>query len=177
MLLAPCPPHTLTHPPSVRLSVHPLIPLRISAVPPSPRLWGWLHMCCPRRLVMLVLTAPISVTANYVAVTASSHLRTATPPAIRPLSPQVVGALSDFCRGTKPILGARQQSVIASQKGVRVLYVRKYRNLKAGCEVCSWTGIPFSVWGFNERIRYLDAFLLTCKCFGAVAWHTILSQG
>lgn len=86
MLLAPCPPHTLTHPPPVRLSVHPLIPLRVSDVPPSPRLWGWLHMCCPRRLVMLVLTAPISVTANYVAVTASSHLRTATPPAIRPLS-------------------------------------------------------------------------------------------
>lgn len=150
MLLAPCPPHTLTHPPSVRLSVHPLIPLRISAVPPSPRLWGWLHMCCPRRLVMLVLTAPISVTANYVAVTASSHLRTATPPAIRPLSPQVAGALSDFhrlCRGTKPILGARQQSVIASQKGVRAIVCEKIQKPEGGMWGVQLNWDPFQCLG------------------------------
>lgn len=143
-------PRTHSPPPPFRLSPHPLIPLHLSDVPPSPRLWVWLQMCCPRRLVMLVLTALISVTANYVAVTASSHLRTATPPAIRPLSPQVAGALSDFhrlCRGTKPILGSHQLSVIASPKGVRAIVREKMQKREGGMRGVQLNWDPFQYLG------------------------------
>lgn len=132
-------------------------------------------MCCPRRLVLLVLTALISVTANYVGVAASSHLHAATPPAVRPLH-KWRGALSDFRRrrrGTEPILGPRW---------------RVSKRCKFHCRVQNPEGGPRGarlnrdhlrrLGDFNGRkTRFLDAFLLTCKCFGAAAWHTILSQG
>lgn len=63
-------------------------------------------------------------------------------------SPHVAGALTGFhwrCRGTKPILGSRQLRVIASQKGVRAIVREQVQKPVGGCEVCSWTGIPFSV--------------------------------
>lgn len=49
--------HTVPSCLSAPLSVHPLVPPTpphpLPDVPPSPRLWVWLHMCCPRRSVML----------------------------------------------------------------------------------------------------------------------------
>lgn len=54
---------------------------------------------------------------------------------------------ADSCRGTKPILGSRQPSLIASQKGVRAIVCEEMRKPEGGMRGVQLNWDPFQCLG------------------------------